>query len=83
MLADGSLPPATTSWPLLRQLFARLLSHHELGVPIWPVGVGFPCLRFMLPMRHRGASHRLGKVARRRIRRVACDTPTEPLRYFL
>jgi hypothetical protein len=56
---------------LLRQFFAGLLAHRVLAVTIWPVGVGFPSPRFMLPVRHRGASQRLGKVAHRRICRVA------------
>jgi hypothetical protein len=45
----------------LRQLFVGLLAHHLLGVPIWPVGVGFPSPRFMLLVRHRGANHRLAR----------------------
>ena len=50
-----------------RQLFAGLLAHHVLGVPIPPVRVGFPNPRFMLSVRHRSANHRRGEVACRRI----------------
>jgi hypothetical protein len=45
----------------LRQPFVGLLAHHLLGVPIWPVGVGFPSPRFMPPVRHHGANHRLAR----------------------
>jgi hypothetical protein len=50
---------------LLRRFLAGLLAHHVIGVPILPVGIGFPSPRFMLPVGRRGATHRLGKVVRR------------------
>jgi hypothetical protein len=40
---------------LLRQLFARLLAHHVLGVPIWPVRVGLPDALRVLAVRGRNA----------------------------
>src|SRR5215469_15999991 len=55
----------------LRQLFTALFSDHVLGIPlgpvrVWPAG---PC--FMLPVRLCGADHGLGKIASRRVGRIA------------
>src|SRR5271154_1591602 len=80
---SSSAPHVGQSWSFIGQLFARLLTHHVLGIPRWPVGVGVPNLRFMLPMRHRGTNHCLCKVGRRCKCRVACDTAGKPLGNFL
>lgn len=79
--AIEGLDPRSTC--LLRQFLAGLLAHHVIGVPIWPVGIGFPSPRFMLPVGHRGATRRLGKVVRRGVCRVACNAPRKPLRDLL
>jgi hypothetical protein len=50
-------------WGDARLKGARRLADHVLGIPVWPVGVGFPSLRFMIPVSLRGANHRLRKVA--------------------
>ncbi|MGC1297865.1 MAG: hypothetical protein WA869_22770 [Alloacidobacterium sp.] len=69
---------------LLRQLFARLLAHHVLGVPIWPVRVGLPDALLVLDVRGRGASKCARQVVRRRKgRRRGVDATGQPLRDFL
>jgi hypothetical protein len=75
--------PARRHGYLLRQLFAGLLMHHVLRIPGCPVGVGLPCLFLMLPVRLRGANHRLSEVTHRCIYRVACNTPRKAFRDFL
>ena len=54
-----------TSGPsrFIEALLRRLLAHHVLGIPIWPVGIGFPSLCFMLSVSLRSANHRLGRRA--------------------
>ena len=69
---------------LLRQLFARLLAHHVLGVPIWPVRVGLPDALLVLAVRGGGAPKCARQVIpRRKGRRRGVDTTGQPLRDFL
>ncbi|MEY2538895.1 MAG: hypothetical protein QOG67_2635, partial [Verrucomicrobiota bacterium] len=69
---------------LLRQLFARLLAHQVLGVPIWPVRVGLPDALLVLAVRGRGAPKCTRQVVRRRkSRRRGVDATGQPLRDFL
>jgi hypothetical protein len=49
------------------------------GLPGRPVEVGLSIQLLVLPMRLRSANHRLGKISRRGIGRVAGDAPGKPL----
>jgi GntR family transcriptional regulator len=46
-----------------RRLFAGLLAHHVLGIPVRPVRVSMADPRLMLPVRGRRPPHGLGQVA--------------------
>jgi hypothetical protein len=49
-----------------RQLLAGLLARHVLGIPVWPVRVGFPRPRLVLSVGGRGAPKRARQIVRRR-----------------
>src|SRR5580704_18245341 len=51
---------------LLRQLLAGLLAHHVPGVPLWPVRVGLPSPRLVLPVRGRRTPKRALQIFCRR-----------------
>src|SRR6266436_9965050 len=68
----------------LRQLFAGLLAHHVLGVPVRPVRVGLPRPRLVLPVRGRRTPKRARQIVRRRKgRRRGVDATGQPRRDFL
>ena len=67
----------------LRQLFAALLAHHMLGVSVRPVGVDLSCPRLMLTVHSSGAPQRLRQITRRRICRIAGNTPGKTRRDLL
>ena len=69
--------------PLKAELFAALLAHHVLRVPVRPVQVPLARPRLVLPVRGLRAPQGLRQVARRRVRRVAGHTPGEPRRDLL
>ena len=67
-----------------RPLLAGLLAHHVLGVPVWPVRVGLPCPRLVLPVGGRGAPKRARQIVRRREgRRRGVNATGQPRRDFL
>jgi hypothetical protein len=66
-----------------RQLLASLLAYHVLGVPIWPVRVGLPRPRLMLPV---AAAARRSALARSfadaKVVRRGVNATGQPRRYY-
>jgi hypothetical protein len=74
----------TRSSRSLRQLFAGLLAHHVLGIPVRPVRVGLPRPRLVLPVRGRRTPKRARQIVRRREGRGrGVDATRQPRRDFL
>src|SRR5215472_5268376 len=67
-----------------RQLFASLLAHHVLGVPVWPVWIGLPRPCFVLAVGALRTPKRTRQIVRRReARRRRIDTTGQPRRDLL